>query len=367
MIEKGRISALQMSLLIYANIIATAILMVPGITFKYAARDMWLSPIWGSLAGFLVVFIVYQLNKFYPYETFIQYSQHILGRIPGKLLGFFYLYYYFHMGGTALREYGDFIVGTYLNRTPIIIVMGGLALATAFAVRAGLEVLARLSDMFFPILFLLWLLIVLLLLPELKVKNMFPIMEDGIAPSLLGAVAPFSWNTLIFNISSLLPFLTDRQKGGKWGAFSVLAVMGTLLITNLATLLLFGTITGSFVYPVMSAARYISYAEFFENLESLVMAIWVGGTFIKMGVYHYVLVLNTAQWLNLSDYKPLALPFGMLLTIYGIWSATNIQEQALSFTVTSPFIDTLLFIIIPVTLLLIALIRNRNHKKARSL
>ena len=241
MIEKGGISALQMSLLIYTNIIATAILIAPGITFKYAARDMWLSPIWGSLSGFLVVFIVYELNRFYPYETFIQYSQHILGQIPGKVVGFVYLFYYLQISGTALREYGDFIVGTYLHRTPIIIVMGGgLALATAFPVRAGLEVLARISDMFFPILFLLWLLIVLLLLPELKVKNMFPIMEDGIMPSLQGAVVPWTWNTLFFNVSSLLPFLTDRQKGGKWGVFSVLAVMGTLLITNLATLLLFG-------------------------------------------------------------------------------------------------------------------------------
>lgn len=85
MIEKGRISALQMSFLIYANIITTAALIAPGMTFKYADRDMWLSPIWGSLSGFLVVFIVYQLNKLYPGETLIHYSQHILGRIPGKV------------------------------------------------------------------------------------------------------------------------------------------------------------------------------------------------------------------------------------------------------------------------------------------
>jgi spore germination protein KB len=107
---------------------------------------------------------LYKLNKFYPNETFIQYSQHILGQIPGKVVGFIYLFFYLYVGGQALRGYGDFIVATFLNKPPIIIVMGGLILATAFAVRADLEVLARLSDMFFPILFLLWLLIVLLLL-----------------------------------------------------------------------------------------------------------------------------------------------------------------------------------------------------------
>lgn len=363
MIEKGRISGLQMSLLIYANIVTTAALIVPGITFQSAKQDMWLSPIWGSLSGFLVVFIVYQLNKLYPTETLIQYSQHIIGRIPGKLVGFVYLLYFLYVGGLTLRQYGDFLVGAFLNKTPIIVVMGCLAMASAFAVRAGLEVLARLSDMFVPILFLLWLLIVFLLLPELEVKNMFPILEDGFMPSLWGSVAPLSWNMIFFFISSLLPFLVDRGQGRRWGMFSVVALMVTLFIVNLASLLLFGGITGSFTYPVMSAARYISYADFFENLEALVMAIWIGGTFIKLGLYHYVLVLNTAQWLNLSDYKQLALPFSLLLTLFGIWVAPNLTELADHFTTSTPFEQLTLYIVIPTILLLIALFRNRNKQK----
>jgi spore germination protein KB len=96
------------------------------------------------------------------------------------------------------------------------------------------------------------------------------------------------------------------------------------------------------------------------------MAIWIDGTFIKMGLYHYVLVLSTAQWFYLSDYKPLALPYGLLLTLFGIWLSPNVQEQALSFTVTTPFLKTILFIFIPVSLLLISLIKNRNHQKYRT-
>ncbi|RCW43464.1 GerAB/ArcD/ProY family transporter [Paenibacillus prosopidis] len=364
MIEKGRISALQMSLLIYANIVSSAILTVPGITYKYAGRDMWLSPIWGSLSGFFVVFIVYQLNKLYPMETLIQYIQHILGQIPGKIVGFFYLFFYLYAGGTALRQYGDFLVGAFFNRTPILIVIASLALASTFAVRAGLEVLARLSDMFVPLMILLWIMIVLLLIPELDVKNMFPIMENGIKPSIMGAVSPAAWYTIFFHISTLFPFLIDRKQGMKWSMFTVLAVLVTLLITNLATLLLFGGITGSFVFPFMSAARYISYADFFENLESVIMAIWIGGTFIKMGLYNYVLVLNTAQWLNLSDYKPLVLPFWMLLTLVGIWTAPNLPELAHSLSVTGPIISHTYFIVIPVILLLIAVLRNRMRQKA---
>lgn len=361
MLEKGRISGLQMSLLMYANIISTGILLLPGNTFEQAGRDMWISPMWGSLSGFLTVWIAYRLNRFYPSATLIQCSQHILGRLLGKAVGFFYLFLYLYVGGTTLRQYGDFLVGAFLNYTPLLMVMGCLALASAFAVRAGLEVLARLSDIFTPIMILLWLIIVLLLLPELEIKQMLPILEDGIKPSLQGSVAILNLNSLYFFIFSLLPFVVDRQNGLKWGMYSVLAATLTLVMTNLAALLLFGSITGNFVYPVMNAARYISYADFFENLEALVMAIWIGGTFIKVGLIHYLLAMDTAHWLDLSDYKPLALPMGLLLTCFGIWLTPNLPELTRFLGVINPYIGAIFYILIPVALLVIAALRNEKR------
>jgi len=177
-------------------------------------------------------------------------------------------------------------------------------------------------------------------------------------PSLKGAIAPMTWNILFFFMSSLLPFLINRKQGLKYGVFALFAVTLTLVITNLTVLFLFGGITGNFVYPFMSAARYISYADFFENLEALVMAIWIGAMFIKIGLFHYVLTLSTAQWLNLSNYKPLAIPFGLLLTLYGNWSNPNLQEQAHHVATTIPFLHIIFFILIPVSLLFLASFRK---------
>lgn len=46
----------------------------------------------------------------------------------------------------------------------------------------------------------------------------------------------------------------------------------------------------------MSAAQYISYADLFENIEAVIMAIWIGGTFIKLGV-------NTLH--SCPEYRPI--------------------------------------------------------------
>jgi spore germination protein KB len=363
MIEKGRITALQMGIMMYPTILATAVLLVPAITTELAERDMWLSPIWASLIGFLTVYIAYQLNQFYPKETIIQYSGHILGRIPGKVIGLIYLLFYLHINGVVIREYAEFVVGMFLLRTPLLVVIGSMTLACAFAVRAGVEVLGRLAEMIVPIMILLLLLIIILLLPDVESKHMFPVLEKGMLPSIKGAITPQSWFSEFNLMSFLLPFLTDREKGMKWGMISVFVVMLTLFSINLVVLFIFGELTSSLTYPMMSAAQYISMADFLEHIESIVMAIWVAGAFVKICVFYYALVLGTAQWLKLSDYRPIVLPFGLLLVLFAIWSAPNLQELDHFLGTSASVYFTLVQTVLPLFLLLVAFVRKGKRRE----
>jgi spore germination protein KB len=304
MIERGRITAMQMAIMMYPTILATAILLVPAITAKHAKQDMWFSPVWASLIGFLTVYITYKLHKLYPKETIVEYSELILGRIPGKIIGLVYILFYLHVNGLVIREYGEFVVGTFLQRTPMLAVAGILILVCAFAVRGGVEVIARSAEICVPVVCLLLLLLLVLGAKDLDPKNMFPVFEEGIMPSFKGSVVPQSWFSEFILITFLLPYLTDKVKGMKWGMLSVLAVMLTMVMTNIQALFLFGEITASLAYPLIVASRYISVADFLEHLESIVMAIWVAGTFIKITVFYYAIVVGgnfpMAQTIRLS-------------------------------------------------------------------
>ena len=97
------------------------------------------------------------------------------------------------------------------------------------------------------------------------------------------------------------------------GCFTVLTVMVTLVIVNLTVLFVLGPTIASKEFPLMNATRYISLAEFFENLEAIAMAVWIVGAFVKISVVFYAVTLGTAQWLNLSDYRPCQLPIWVLL------------------------------------------------------
>lgn len=360
MLEKGKISAFQLGILMYPTIIATAIFALPGITAKYAMNDLWLSPIWASLVGFLTVHIVFRLHRFYPKQTIIQYSKHILGWIPGKALGFVYVFFYLHFTGLLVREYAEFVVGSFLSETPISLVIGSMVLVCAFAVRGGLEVIGRANMLFFPILVLTIIALLLLLLPEMDPKNIFPLMEHGIMPSITGAIIPQGWFSDFFILSFFLPFLTDVEKGRKWGMISALSIMLTMVFANLVPLFLFGETIDGYTYPLISAVGYVQIADFFENLESFVMAIWILGAFVKVSVFYYATVLGTAQWLHLSDYRPIVLPLGFLAVLFSFWSLPSFVELSHFFTFAFEFYVLLIQTLIPLLLLLIAVIRNRK-------
>lgn len=362
MLEKGKISALQMGIMMYPVVVATADLLVPAITTKYAKQDMWISPILASVTGFLVVYTVYQLNKAYPQETIIQYSERILGPIPGKVLGFLFLLFLLVTNGLIIRQYGEFIVGSFLRKTPLTLIMGSMVLTCAIVVRGGLEALARVAQMIVPVVVLLWSLIFTLLIPDMEVKNMFPIMGKGMMPSLLGSITPMAWFSHFVLLSFFLPFLTDREKGMKWGMISVICVMMTLFVINIGTLFLFGGLTSMLAYPVMSAVRYVSIADFLEHLESLVMAIWVASAFLKISAYYYALVLGTSQWLDISDYRVIVFPLGLLLLVFSLWSLPNLQE--VNYLLTFVVFNNLAYeMIIPLLLLLIHTIRKKMVSK----
>ncbi|MDQ7864810.1 GerAB/ArcD/ProY family transporter [Peribacillus frigoritolerans] len=88
-------------------------------TAKYAKTDLWLSPIFAALIGYLTVYIAYKLHQLYPQQTVIQFTEKIIGRIPGKIFRFFCsCFFYIQNTGLIVRGYAEFIVGSFLVRTP---------------------------------------------------------------------------------------------------------------------------------------------------------------------------------------------------------------------------------------------------------
>lgn len=359
---KGNISSLQLAMLIYPTIVATAILSIPSIIAEYAKNDLWLSPIIASLFGFLSVFIAFRLNELYPEKTFYQLSDKIIGKHAGKLVSFFIAFFYLQNTGEITRLYGEFIANSFLTKTPLIIIIGSMVILCAVTVNAGLEVMGRIAQLFFPIFFIPLIIMIILLVPYFQISNILPILENGFVPVLKGAIPPSGWFTEFFMVSFLFPFLADQQRRLKYSMFTVLSVMITMVVVNLVVLFVLGNTTSLKVYPLMKVAKYIGYADFFENLDSVVMAIWIIGAFVKITVFFYVAVIGMAHLFHLKDYRPIVWPIAVLVVQLGYWGFPNSMSLDKYDTTTFPFYAVTIQILIPISLLWIALIKSKFIK-----
>ncbi|NOU99640.1 GerAB/ArcD/ProY family transporter [Paenibacillus planticolens] len=358
MIEKGKISPLQLALLMHPTIVATAALSVPSLTMKTAGIDMWMTPLLASLAGLLTVVVMYRLYTKFPGLTFIQYTESILGAYAGKALSGLFIVSFIFTNGLILREYGEFVIGSFLQETPMALVIFCMVAVCAYALYEGIEVIARVSQILVPPALFIIFMMVVLMIPDLRPKEMFPILGDGLLPPLVGSIVPSSWFSQFFLISFLFPVLSKKQHTLQWCFISVGVAMITLLLINLTILFMFGPLTVQFNYPFLNAVRYISIADFLEHVESLLMAIWIIGMFIKVALVYYAIVLGTAQLLSLPDYRPLIVPVGFLISLFSFWVSPNFEELMHALGTTIPFLALITQLGIPSVLLMVAAFRK---------
>ncbi|WP_400162748.1 GerAB/ArcD/ProY family transporter [Brevibacillus sp. TJ4] len=365
MIEKGKISAAQFGFLLYSLLAYDGLLFIPKITGKEAGRDLWISPIWAHLAGLFFVLAMLRLGRMYPRETIIQYSQRVLGRFLGKAAGFLVVFYGVYLTSTILRIYGDFISAVFLERTPYLVSTGGMMFLVSYAVRGGAEVLGRLAQLFLPVTIFIFMLLVVLSIPEWDTTNIFPIMGKGATPSILGAVVPFSWFAGYIMVGLYYPLLSNQQAAKVYTLLTWFLLMATLVVSGLVSVLLFGDHARTLNYPFIEVVRYIGVGEFFQHIDALLLAVWLPGTFLQLATYQYGAVLGAAQWLGLEDYRVLAFPIGFLILVIDVWGpASDVDfDHYLS---TSHIIFDGFFIALGLVLFLVAWIRGKIRENASS-
>ncbi|MBO7743111.1 endospore germination permease [Paenibacillus sp. MWE-103] len=359
MIEQGKISSFQAAILLYMGVLSTSLLYLPSITAAKAHNDFWMSPIFASVLGLLLVIVIYSLAKLYPNQTFMEYLPRIIGRIPALILGLLYLISLLNMDGAIVRSYTEFLLNAFISMTPKSIIIVTIIFVCAVTVRSGLEVIGRSAQFFTPFVILSLLFIVILLQSSFDFKEIQPILANGLGPPIRGGFIVSTWFSEFFFLAFLVPYTRDASKSMKWAFISVGAVLLTMVCMNLCILFMFGEDTGNYSYPILIAARYISMSDFIENMEILIVVIWVVGLFVKISLFYYITALCAAQWIGLSDYRPIVFPLGLLIFAFAVWGIPNLPALVARSSKGTDNNDLMFRFVIPAALLAVALLRSK--------
>lgn len=361
MLEEGRITYKQLIFLIFISRIIIPITYLPALNEPPANQDIWLSELLFFPLQLLLALPIYFLWKRFPNQTIIQYSQTIFGKL-GKVLGVLFVWYFLHFTALALSQYSFFLTTAVMPETPVLFFTLTLVLVSAYATYKGLEVIGRLSELFTPLVMFAIITIFFLLTKDMNLKILTPVLEKGILPVFQGGLIYTTLSIEVLELSMLLPYLNNPKKIKTVFFLSFALVSLYFVLITLSVIMVLGLAEAqSRTFPFFSVIRLVNVGDFLERIESVHMAIWTLGAFIKITLNFYLAVLGLSQIFNLKEYRPLILPIGTILIPLSLLVGPSIVElrEFLSYKTFAPY-SYFFILFLPSLLLLTAIVRKKG-------
>lgn len=308
----------------------------------------------------------HRLFLYYPDLPLTSYIQILTGKFIGRILGFIYILFFIYDATRVLRDFGELLTSTSYSNTPLLIINTLMILASIYAIHKGLEVLARVSELSFILVFFISIIgfIAVAVSGHVQLENLTPILESGSIPVIKSAmnesiIYPFG-EMIVFTM--ILPQINQSNLVKKVGLSAILLSGIDIIITSMINISSLGV--DLFVrspFPLLSTIRKIQLFHFIERLDILFMLYVVIGGFFKITLFFYAAVYGAADIFRIKKPAMLSVPIGFLILFFSLAIAPNTSEHFKE-GLNVRYFYWPVEIIIPMILLLLALFRNRKQK-----
>ncbi|WP_373231552.1 GerAB/ArcD/ProY family transporter [Cohnella sp.] len=358
--DKSKINVRQLFALIVLFEVGTALVVPIGLT---AERDVWFS-IFLALLGGILLFLVYDyLYRQYPDLPISGYARKILGQYIGWPLCLTYVIFFIYNGSRDLRDAGDLLATSTYDQTPVFVLNAIMIMAVVYVLYKGMEVLARLGEIYLIILICLGALgnIFVLFSGIIDLKNMFPMFHKGWVPVFKAAypnIFMFPFGEMIC-FTTILPYLNRSQLGRKTGVYALIFSGIILSFTHAVEISVLGiNMYERSTFPLFSMIGLVNIADFLQRLDAIVILTLIIGDFFKIAIFCYAAVIVAADIFNVQKQK-LVLPIGIVVLFSSVIISENWTEHIEEGSFHLKAILPIYALAIPVLLLMVHIIRKR--------
>ncbi|MZP29643.1 endospore germination permease [Heliobacterium undosum] len=320
---KEQVSFKQGVYLIVLFIIGSSLILPIGAKAK---QDVWMAALLSLLFALPMVVVYGRILSLNTGMDLLEITTRLFGKIIGKAIIFVYAFYAFTLSGLVLINFGEFINVVAIPETPKLVIMFFLALLAIWAVKEGIEVIARTGEIYLPWIVIAAMLTFLLLLPQFEIQRLYPILYKNHQKIFQAAIDLFSFplaETVIFLLllssSKQAPAVKQYMMGLFIGFFavftSITAVMAVVGPEEYA----------ANFFPGFLAVQEISIGDFLQRLEVVIFLINILAGFIKICVCLLAACKGICHVFGFNEYRFLVTPVGFLSLLFAsnIYSSTK--------------------------------------------
>ena len=358
-----KISGIQVFWMMASMEVGMTVLLTMTPAISDAKQDAWISMLLAGIVAVAITFIAVKLSLLYPHQTFIQFSQTILGKWLGRVIVIPYFLMWYSVTGIILRQSSDFIHLALFHKTPLwVIVLIPLIAMVYLTYKGGIEGIGRCSEFIGPIIFLSIIAVLILNYPNLHWQRLLPIYADsGWLPILKGSVSPLSFLGESVMMTMLLAFMSKPQHGLSRALWGVEMASIFIAFSTLSVILTFGNLAANMWYPFFDMARFVSFMEFIQNIDAVIVIVWLLSVFVKSSLYLFITSYGTAQWLGVKDWRKLIWFVSPIVFGLALWPS-NIDVSSIEFPTKlwMHYILPINMVGIPILLWIVGVIRKKR-------
>ncbi|BAQ09605.1 hypothetical protein OXB_1133 [Bacillus sp. OxB-1] len=367
MMQDVKISPYQFMVLVTFFSIGTSILVIPSLLAAEAKQDAWIVAIIATGIGLVLIWLFCTIAQWFPHLTFVQLNEKILGKWVGKATSLLFIFMSILFTSVLLYYSGIFLNTLLMPNTPTAALNILMAIIIVMGVRLGIETIARSAEILILAFFVLFLLLILFISPDVQFKNVQPILEarvPTIIQSSLYYIEVTSANMIV--LLMIFPAVINNIKQAKKSFFIGYLIGGIviIIITFLCISVLGADNTAAQLYASFELAKRISVGDFIQRIEAFMAALWIIALYFKATLYFYTSVIGIAQVFNMKDYRPITIPLGVFVTVLSLIIFPNVVYQQNWSATTSLFISFSIGLILPLLLIVVYAIRKKQLNMA---
>ncbi|MGM0904885.1 MAG: GerAB/ArcD/ProY family transporter [Bacillota bacterium] len=335
-----------------------------------AGRDAWIALLVSSLLGTFITSLYVLLLKLNHGLTLVQWYPAQFGRWLGTPISWLYPLIFLFDAGRIVGDLKGLIPLTLLPTTPPLLYLSFFLLIMMYTLFLGLENLSRAGEILVPAILFLFLIEIIMLIISRTVhfSYLLPIVGNGWGP-IWGAVYPQGLMQTYGESIIFAMIWTQAKNPNKVMKVTICASLlsGFILALSVAfAITAFGEdLYRRSIYPLYSLLGVINVAQFINNLDPFGVIYFLSTAFFKMYIKIYAALKAIQQLTNLRDYRVLIIPAIILVLYIGMTVSKNIAEHiyGMALQVITPYVWVPLFIIFPIILLIVTLIRTKWFKQ----
>ncbi|MGG6310267.1 GerAB/ArcD/ProY family transporter [Paenibacillus macerans] len=357
-----KITSSQAVIFMTDSVLGAGILTLPrDITEKVHTPDGWLSVLLGGTVVMLAVLLMVKLSQQFPGSTIFEFSQKIAGKVPGSVMSLLLIVYFLLLAGFEIRALAEVNILFLLEGTPIWAVIIPFIWTAAYLASGGINCIARLFQIIFPVSILILLLSLLFSMRTFDIDHLRPFLGEGLPPVFKGLKS----SLLIFTGSEVVLYLVGHLQHPEKAVKALLAGMSIPFVLYFCTtVIVIGSMSVDAVlrstWPTLDLLRSFEVTGlFFERLEFPFLVIWMMQMFCNFTIYFFSTTLGVSKILRIKF--PTAL-FALMPVVFIVALISKTVNDVFTLGSAVGNIGVSIFILVTVPLTVVYLIRKKGLK-----